>query len=65
MARLQDALDLEPALEVVHVPPAHGQENGNLRKGPPLDARVLLSVNVFVEALFSLLFSLFRPGSPG
>jgi hypothetical protein len=40
-ASLQYPLHLEPALEVVNVPTADGEENAALRNGPPLDTRVL------------------------
>jgi hypothetical protein len=38
---LQHPLDLEPALQVVDVPSAEGEEDDGLRDGPPLDAGVL------------------------
>lgn len=49
--RLQYTLDFEPALEVMHVPSASGQQDGDLNDGPPLYTRVLDSVSMALVRL--------------
>jgi hypothetical protein len=38
---LQHPLDLEPALEIMHVPRTARKKNDGLQERPPLDSRVL------------------------